>query len=84
MNSKRFSSNVFLFEELVLNTLIALPLMKLYFYAWWVAQGEVHELEVHGQLVVILDVQDGIFSESFPFKPKRCLHRVLRARAPMM
>ena len=27
-----------------------------------------HELEVHGRLVVILDAQDGIFCESFPFK----------------
>ena len=43
-------------------------LNEIIFYAWWVTQDEVHELEVHGRLVVILDAQDGIFCESFPFK----------------
>ena len=41
---------------------------EIIFYAWWVTRDEVHELEVHGRLVVILDAQDGIFSESFPLK----------------
>ena len=38
------------------------------FYAWWVARGEVRELEGLGRLVVSFDVQDGIFCESFPFE----------------
>jgi len=48
LNSKRLFSNAFL-EELVLSNLIALPLMKPFFYPWWVALGEVRELENKGK-----------------------------------
>ena len=38
------------------------------FYARWVARDEVRKLEGLGRLVMVFDVQDGMFCESFSFK----------------
>ena len=53
----------FFLEELVLNNLIASPLMDPYF-----TPGGWHEAKDVGWLVVSVDIQDGILCESFPFK----------------
>ena len=36
--------------------------------SWWVARGEVRNLESLGLLPMSFDVPDGIFCESFPFE----------------
>ena len=63
MNFTRLSTNV-VFEELVLSSLIASPLMKPL-----LTSGEWHELKDFSWFVVSFDVQDGfVFSESFSFE----------------
>ena len=62
MNFTRLSSNV-VFEELVLSSLIALPLMKPF-----LTLGEWHELKDFSRFVVSFDVQNGFGFESFSFE----------------
>ena len=66
LNFKRPTSNVF-FEELVLGNLIACLYWTI-FYAWWMAQGEVCNLESLGLLLMSFDVPERMFCESFPFE----------------
>ena len=62
LNFTKLSSNV-AFEELVLSSLIASPLMKPL-----LTSGECHELTDFSRFVASFDVQDGFVFESFSFE----------------
>ena len=67
LNFVRHSSNV-VFEEFVLSSRIASPLIKPLFYPWRVARSEMGILKGFGRLVVSFDIQDGFCYESFSFE----------------